>query len=322
MERARLPLILLGLAGLWLATGCRRAPSEPPLPTDAVARVADQVISVEALQQELARRSRVSSGASNNSNQTRALLEDMIRFEVLYASALRAGYGQKPEVQAALKRLIVAQYRESLETNRPVPGQFSEADIADYYRRHAERYGTPEQVRAALIFSPLASTATPEKQAQVRQRAEAIRAQALAGAAGEATFALLAQTNSAHQPTRYRGGDLGWLTREAAARDWEPALVDALFGLRQAGQISPVVPGKDGLYLFKLVERKPASGRPLAEVRDAIAYHLARDQAAQQDQARYAQLKAGVDIRINEPALARLMTNVPSAPTPPRLPSQ
>jgi hypothetical protein len=63
--------------------------------------------------------------------------------------------------------------------------------------------------------------------------------------------------------------------------------------------------------------RKPASVRPLAEVKESIAYHLARQEAAQREEELYAQLKAGVPIRINETALARWLTNSSPARTPP-----
>jgi len=295
-----------------------RTPANACLPGDVVARVANQNISLVAMEQELARRHVARPTEADKA----AALDDLVRLDVLYANACKAGYDRRPDVQAAVKRLIVAHYRDSLETNRPTPGRVSDEEIAAYYRRHADRFGTPEQIRAAVIFLPLSARAEPERKAAVRQQAEVIRSEALAKASNEASFGLLAQTNSAHQASRYKGGDLGWLTQAAFAKEWDTTLAGAVYALTQRGAISPILEGKEGLYLFKLMGRKPAAVKPLTEVREGVAYHLAREQAEQQEARTFAQLKEQVPIQINQAALARLRTDAPPATTPPALPSE
>jgi parvulin-like peptidyl-prolyl isomerase len=309
---------VLALAMALVADGCRRAPSGASLPAEVAARVGDQTITVAALEQELARRRLIQPTEADQA----AALEDLIRSEVLYTSALQAAYDKRPEVKAALKRLMVAQYRADLEANRPSPGRVTDEEIAAYYHRHADRYGTPAQVRAALVFLPLSARADVERKAAARRQAEAIRAEALARATTETSFGLLSQTNSAHQASRYKGGDLGWLTQAALEKEWDPALAGAVFALAQPGAITPVLEGRDGLYLFKLMERKPAALKPLAAVRDGVAYQLSREQAAQQEAQLYARLKERVSIRINQTALVRLMTTPPPAAQPPSFSSQ
>jgi parvulin-like peptidyl-prolyl isomerase len=307
---------LLAFLGLLGGLGCRPNQAEPAR-DDIVAVAGSSLITTKALEAELARRRLSPPTASEKT----AALEDLIRFEVFYAGAQRAGYEQKPEVQAAIKQLLVAQYRESLATNYPSSSQITEEEITDYYHRHADRYGTPAQVRAALIFLPVPAKAVPEKRAEARQRAEDIRALALADAAATPTFGLLAQTHSAHQPSRFHGGDQGWLTRAACEREWEPAVAAAVFSLSEPKSLSPVIEGKDGLYLCKLMERLPAALKPLAEVREGIVYQLRRVKAEQEQQQQYAQLKAQIGVKINQAALARVATNA-SAQKPPSLPSQ
>ncbi len=278
--------------------------------------VGDKPIRAAALEQELARRHLSRPTTAEKA----AALEDLIRFEVLYAQAQTSGFVELPKTQAAIKRLIVAQYRESLATNPISPA--SPAEVEQYYRTQTNLYQVPEQARVALILIAVSSNAPPERRAEARQKAEAIRAEVLAGGVAEPTFGALAQKNSAHQPSRYRGGDLGWLSRPAAAADFEPVLVDTMFGLNQPGELSPVVAAKEGFYLFKLIARKPASARPLAEVKEAIAYRIGREQAAREEESLYAQLKAGIPIQINQAALAAVMTNPPPIPSPPPLPSR
>jgi parvulin-like peptidyl-prolyl isomerase len=278
--------------------------------------VAGNPITVTALEQELLRRGRLQPTPQEKT----AVLEDLIRRELIYFQAQKDGYLQRPEVQDSLKYFIVARYRAERETNRSAPSQIPAADLQSYYQSHLDRFQVPPQSRVAMILLPLSAKAVPEKRAEAQQQAEAIRALAAAATGQDASFGMLARTNSAHQATRYRGGDLGWQTRAAAAQQWEPPLADAMFALQQPGEISPVVTGKDGLYLFKLMERKEATARPLAEVKDVIAHQLARERATQQEAAMFARLKAGVPIQVNEAVLQRVKPPAPTNPVPPSSP--
>ena len=239
------------LAGLIVfSVSCRQQSALPP---EAVATVGDAVITVDALQQALARR-----GWHNpTAEQKAAVLEDLIRFEALHAQARKTGYLQQPEVQNAIKHLVAARYREKLATNQSALPETAAAGLPTYYQAHPDAFRVPEQLQVALVFLPLSSKAVPEKRREAEQRAHELRHLAETECASLAHFGPVAQTHSAHQASRYRGGELGGLTREQAAGSFSPEVVEAMFALLQPSELSPVVSASDGFYLLKLVGAGP-----------------------------------------------------------------
>lgn len=93
-----------------------------------------------------------------------------------------------------------------------------------------------------------------------------------------------------------------------------------MFALSKPGELSPVLRTRDGLILARLLERQSASTRPLSELKDGIAYRLARLKDAQREQAFHAAMKAGLQIDINQPLLNSLTLPIPPERQPPSLP--
>jgi parvulin-like peptidyl-prolyl isomerase len=307
----------IALSGFVL-TACspREQPGASP---EFVARVGETGITTEVLQQALLRRGWTDPSAEQKAR----ALEELIRFEVLYAQARRDGYDQRPEIRDAIKRLLVARYQEELESKEPPAPKITDEATQTHYQARQDDHRVPEQAKAALIFLPLPSKATPEKRAEAAQHAAELRRSAETECASIANFGALAQAQSAHQASRYRGGELGWLTREQAAQAFGPEVAEAMFALQQPGELSPVVTVAEGFYLLKLVGRQAASVRPLAEVKDALAHQLQRERTAQREAALFARLKSGVPIQINEAALERVKVPTPQGPAPPsNLPSR
>ncbi len=291
-------MVVLGLtAGIWLS-GCARADRSETMPANAVAVVEGQAITAEAFQAELARRAQTAPGRYADPREKQALLEEMIRLEVLYQKALAAGYDKHPQIAAGIKRMITAKYEEDRLTQLGQPKPSPE-EIVDYYRNHPRQFGTPAKVRVALIEFKAARTATAEKRAEIGRKAQAVLAEAKAAPATDGTFGLLAQTYSEDQASRYRGGDIGWLTAGDTNAPWDRAVLVAISYLTQSGDFAPVIETPTAFYLVKLVERRPASLRPLAEVKDGIAYLVARQKQEQREQALYQSFKQGLKIRTN-----------------------
>jgi peptidyl-prolyl cis-trans isomerase D len=158
------------------------------------------------------------------------------------------------------------------------------SDVQRYYNNNIEQFQTPEQVRASHILLKTAG----KDEAEVRTRAESILAQAKAGA----DFAELAKTFSEDEATRDKGGDLDYFTRGRMVPEFERAA----FAL-EPGQISDLVRSQFGFHIIKVVDKRPASTRPLDEVRQLIQEQLAYEITDQQITARAQQL----DNRIEAP---------------------
>ena len=305
----------LGAGLLFLAVSfglsCRQAErAQPARQLDGVAQIGGETISREQFRNALQRRYPQSTEELSLAQKI-AVLEDLLRQEAIYAKAKAARFDQSAELQEKWKRLVVAEYKEKqYKTPEVTTGQ---QEIAQYYEANRQRYQRPEEVRGAIIFLQSPVHATAEKKEEFRRHADAILTEAQRG---EIDFAQLVQRHSEDQATRYRGGDIGWMTRQGPR---EPELRKALFSLDQAGQVAPLVPTAKGFYIAKLLEKRSASAVPLAEMKEAIRYQLERQKALAAETAFFESMKAGLEIRIDQKQIEALSTGV-VRPEPPRLP--
>ncbi len=184
--RSLLLLATMAIGAALLAGGCREQ-KPAKLPPNAVALVGDQVITREALQNELTRRGRVAPDRYADPMARQFLLEELIQVEALHQKALAAGYDQNPEIVSSLKRMIVSKYQEDQLARLGSPKVTAE-EIEEYYRRHPDRFGTPEKVRVAIIQIKVPRTALPDKRAEVAKRVDTIFAEAASSDRTDDTF--------------------------------------------------------------------------------------------------------------------------------------
>jgi peptidyl-prolyl cis-trans isomerase D len=161
------------------------------------------------------------------------------------------------------------------------------ADIERAYNNSSEQYSTPEQVRASHILLKTEG----KDDAAVKAKAEELLKQAKAGA----DFADLAKKNSEDDASAKNGGDLDYFGRGRMVPEFD----QVAFTL-EPGQISDVVKTQYGYHVIKVVDKKNATTRPLAEVRqqltDQLGYERAQAQAADLAQALEKQIKKPADL--------------------------
>ena len=134
--------------------------------------------------------------------------------------------------------------------------------IEAYYNENLQQqFSNPEQVHALHILLKTQD----QDAAAVRKRAEAV----LKEARGGADFATLARKHSEDEGSKGSGGDLNFFGRGSMVKPFE----DAAFSM-EPGQISDLVQTDYGFHIIKVLEKRPAGQRPLAEVRDQIAEQL------------------------------------------------
>jgi len=145
------------------------------------------------------------------------------------------------------------------------------ADIEREYNNNSEQYTTPEQVRASHILLKTEG----KDDAAVKAKAEDVLKQARAGG----DFAELAKKFSEDTDSAKNGGDLDYFGRGRMVPEFD----QAVFAM-QPGTISDLVKTQYGYHIIKLVDKKNATTRPLAEVRqqltEQLAYQRAQAQAA------------------------------------------
>jgi peptidyl-prolyl cis-trans isomerase D len=159
------------------------------------------------------------------------------------------------------------------------------ADVERAYNNNIEQYTTPEQVRASHILLKTEG----KDDAAVKAKAEEVLKQAKSGA----DFGELAKKNSEDEASAKNGGDLDYFGRGRMVPEFD----QAVFAM-QPGEITDLVKTQYGYHIIKLVDKKVATTRTLAEVRQQITDQLAYERA----QAQASDLATNMEKQISRPA--------------------
>jgi peptidyl-prolyl cis-trans isomerase C len=307
--------LLLAVAG-GMAGCARRGP--PPLDPGVVALVNGEAIPRPVFERELDLAMEVADGApgppaSQLLALKRTVLEGLVDSQLLMQEARARGVSVSPEdVRRAVARRKAEytdeRFREALAQGRLSEQEFeqetaaqltveklvdevvyarvavTEEELQGYLDAHTAEFLEPEQVHAAQIV------------VKEVDEAKRLREELREGA----KFGDLARAHSLSADARV-GGDLGWFPRGVMPPEFDKVA----FSL-QPGQISDVVTSDYGFHLFKVLERRPARKKDLAQVRREVERRLLREKK-QLAQAAFVQgLRERAVIRTNEAALAKV----------------
>jgi peptidyl-prolyl cis-trans isomerase D len=163
----------------------------------------------------------------------------------------------------------------------------SEGDIQRAYNENIAQYTAPEQVRASHILLRTEG----KDEAVVKAKGEELLKQIKSGA----DFAELAKKNSEDPGSAPNGGDLDYFGRGRMVPEFD----QAVFAM-EPGQVSDLVKTQFGYHIIKVVDKKPAATKTLAEVRqqiqDQLAYERAQTQAADLADTMAAEIRQPADL--------------------------
>ncbi len=281
------------------------ATAQAPDQAQVVAWVGGQPITVDDVEREMARRSVNVSGHFATIEQRRALLEEMIRIESLVAMARREGYDKQPEIASAFNRILSNKYLQDTLNARQGVVEITREDVERFYQQHRHEYMTPERFRAAMIFVEIRPRYTEEKKADLERRAATALAEAAVLDPQTKGFGDLARKYSDDAASRYVAGMIGWLYRSRAERyKWQPEVVEAIFALEAAGDLSPLIRTERGIYLVKLVEKEEQRPQPLNKVASGIEHRLLKQERTRLRQEFYDGIRRELEIEVNQEMLA------------------
>ncbi|OFV90393.1 MAG: hypothetical protein A3H95_03790 [Acidobacteria bacterium RIFCSPLOWO2_02_FULL_64_15] len=143
-------------------------------------------------------------------------------------------------------------------------------EVERSYNGNIDQYTAPEQVRASHILLKTEG----KDEATVKAKAEALLKQAKAGA----DFAELAKKNSEDEASAKNGGDLDYFGRGRMVPEFD----QAAFAMQPGQMTSELVKTEFGFHIIKLVDKKPATTRTLADVRQQLTEQLAYETATAQ----------------------------------------
>lgn len=228
--------------------------------------------------------------------QARATLAELVRFQALVAMARKEGYQKREAVKRAMDNVLVQRYLDETLRVALKEIEISQEEVVRYYEAHQDQFTLPESRRGALIWLDLPLNATPEDRQELRARAQAIRDEVVQASRERFGFGPRTAQWSDHAATRFRNGDMGWLTRDEPAF-MDPSAVEALFHLSRPGEVSQVVEAESGVFLVSLIAQRDAGVQPLDRVRGRIRSDLQSARRKKAEREFYARIFEQCDVR-------------------------
>jgi parvulin-like peptidyl-prolyl isomerase len=293
-ETTRLPLLLIGLML------CSAAAAE-----DLVGKMGDVELHSSELKAILeaqppdARRQLATDPAT---------LERLVRSELMRKAVLneakQKGWDKRKELQPLIERardqVIVSSFVGNVA--QPGDGYPSEEEIKQFYESNKAQLLAPAQYQLAQIFLPAAEGTDKAKAEEARKKIGELSAKL--GKSG-ADFAKLAKENSAHKESAEKGGELGWVSEEQMG----PEIRRAVAGINK-GEVSPPVKSEAGWHLIKLLDKKAAATRPLADVRPSLIGAMRNRKAQDMERAYLEALSIKLPPTINQIELNKLQSGI------------
>jgi peptidyl-prolyl cis-trans isomerase SurA len=144
--------------------------------------------------------------------------------------------------------------------------QVGESEINLFLEQAKEATGARVEYNVSHILVRVPEQASPEQIEHARQKADKVRAEALAGG----DFATLAASYS-DAPDALQGGALGWRERGRL-----PELFEQALAAMKAGEVSAVLRSPAGFHLVKLIERREASAAEKPVLQTHVRHILVR----------------------------------------------
>ncbi len=141
-------------------------------------------------------------------------------------------------------------------------GEPAEEVLEAYYEEYLAYFRIPERRKASHILIELASSASEEDEKKAKEKIEEIEKKIKEGA----DFALLAKKYSEDTFSAEKGGDLGFFAYSQVVASF----AEALFSLKEQGEVSETVKTPFGYHLIKLTEIDEEHINPFGEVKEQV----------------------------------------------------
>lgn len=296
---------LLALLAVLAWVGCKSGNEGEarPVPSGpAVATMDHDAITREEFEKHLKEQSPFIRSRYTTLDKKKEFLDGMIRFELLADAARKEGYDKDPDVQSTLEKIMVQKLIHKKfgdEGSEALP----EADLRAYYEQHKDEYVKPERLRLQIVVFKGDGAEVRGKQALAE----------LAPKKGDlAAFGMYASTHSEDPATKGRNGDTDYHTDDELASAYGPGVAQAAEKLQQINELSPLVHGKDGWYLLKLIGRQAALDRTFEQVKPALQSRLWHDRQNKAFEDYVKQLRDQAHVVVNDAELDKVDVGAPN----------
>lgn len=237
------------------------------------------------------------------------LMERLIGAELARLALLNEAKAKKWEqradvvqqIERARAQILVSSYLGSVAA---LPqGYPSEAELKSAYDANRDSFMAPRQYLLSQIFVRLPASSDKKLLEAAQKKAEGLARQAKTRSAD---FASIARLSSEHAASAAKGGDLGWADQNSLI----PEIRTMVVGMEK-DEVSDPILSSSGWHIIRMVDTKPASLRPLADVKDTLVAMLRERKTQEMQQTYVARLLDKNPVMVNQ---ARLRTLFESAP--------
>lgn len=185
--------------------------------------------------------------------------------EDLDAAYKGAGFTKKTFLEIMERRLLAEKILISEVDNKV---SVTPEKMKNYYDSNVSRYNIPEQFRASHILLKVDPGSSQEQRISYRANAEAILKRIKNGEKFEEIA-----INESDDPSKVKGGDLGYFHAGQTVPEFEEALVKL-----KVGETSDVVQSLYGYHIIRLTERRPSRQIPFEDIQEKIRKDLISSQ--------------------------------------------
>jgi peptidyl-prolyl cis-trans isomerase C len=222
----------------------------------------------------------------------RQFVDNMVLNELLFNEGQKLGYDKDEDIDRQVsdlrRRLVVQKVVREFQK----PPEITDEQAKAYYDENPTLYSTT-QIRASHILV--------KDEATAREIHDQLKAD-------PSKFADVAKEKSTDKTSGQKGGDLGMFGPGRMVPEFERVA----FALK-AGEISDVVKTQYGYHVIMVTDRKEGERRPFDQVKEQIKATLRNKAIQEQQEKRYADLKAAANVKIDDMVLDKLQ--VPQGPT-------
>ncbi|SIO10118.1 peptidylprolyl isomerase [Paraburkholderia phenazinium] len=235
-----------------------------------------------------------------------ARLDRLVRAKLAEQTVLTEARAKGWDKQPQVKRVLEQAQQEALarsylaSISAPPSDYPSDSDMQTAYDQNKSVFILPAALHFAQIFIAAPQTADKATLDAARKQAADLAKQAHASGAD---FAAIAKGSSQDKASGANGGDMGFVPDQALLPEIRKA-ADAM----KPGDVSQPIETAAGFHIVKLIESRPASVRPFADVKEQIRATLRQQREAQTAQAYLAKAVGPGTVAINEGALKKALS--------------
>jgi len=285
-------IVILALIALFSLTDIFQPASKKVL----LAKVGPREIHVEQFKREMSRRSRRSKNLDK-----KMILEEMINYETLLTKAFEAGLDKDPEVIRSYHNLLIGKLKRNKLNPRIKSATVTDEDMQAYYEENIDTYTRRAKARMAIIHIKTHPKMSQEKLSGLKERMAEAREKSLKLTGSARGFGQVAINYSEDQATRYKGGDIGWISKGRKYR-WPAEVTDTGFSL-ESGGISDIITTDTGLFLVKVSDKRESVVTPLKKVKRRLRHKLLLEKRKTAEKTFQEEMRAATAIEIYPEAL-------------------